>query len=139
ELALLLRLEALGGERREHVIEGPGVAHAGDRAIGREHELAFHGDPDVRMSGGRRGCARGCRQRHRDGEKETFGHAFGSPSLGGTISRTAAEWRRNRRSTTPRSPDDTKVTRPPPRRRRADRGRLRGFRQGAAPPRPRAP
>src|SRR5215471_19159582 len=49
ELALLLRLDALGREYREHVVEGPGVAHAGHRSVGPVDDLALDGHPDVGM------------------------------------------------------------------------------------------
>src|SRR5262249_48273776 len=56
ELALRLRLDTLGGEHGEHVVEGPGVANAGHRSVGCVDELALDGHPDVRMR--MRSCGR---------------------------------------------------------------------------------
>ena len=65
ELTLLFRLDALGGEHRKHVVERPGMMHAGHRAVRRIDELALHRDPDVRM----RGCRTGKRKTGDDNQK----------------------------------------------------------------------
>ena len=54
ELTLGLLLQALDGIGREHVVECPGVADAGDRAIRRVHQFGLHGHPHMRMRERRR-------------------------------------------------------------------------------------
>ena len=63
--ALGLGLDPLERIGREHVVKGPGVAHAGDRAVGGVDHLAFRGDPDMRM-----GLGRGSTQRDAAGERD---------------------------------------------------------------------
>jgi hypothetical protein len=48
--AVVLRFQALRGEQREHVIEVPVVANAGNRTVGGIDKLAHHGHPDMRVS-----------------------------------------------------------------------------------------
>src|SRR5262249_35511527 len=124
---------------REHVVEGPGVAHAGHRSVGRVDELALDGHPDVRMRLRRCGRDDETRKRRRSAKKETTNHRFarhGSPACspnfscaqahditdcGGMEARNAIAptWQSNAKST-------------PPRRRRL--GCLRMFHPDAAPP-----
>ena len=47
--ALGLGLDALQGIGREHVVKGPGMADARDRAVGGVDQFAAAGDPDVWM------------------------------------------------------------------------------------------
>ena len=94
EQALLLGLQPLGGEGREHLVERPGMAHAGDRAVGRIDELALHGDPDVRMGKRRVGRREPTGQRCNEGKAKTAGHRVIGPKRRGTISFSAAETRR---------------------------------------------
>src|SRR5262249_10849934 len=75
ELALLLRLDALGREYREHVVEGPGVAHAGHRSVGPVDDLALDGHPDVGTRG-RGGRYDGPRKAPQSTEKTTMHHRF---------------------------------------------------------------
>ena len=49
ELPLGLLVQALGGVGREHVVEGPGMTHAGDRAVRRVDKLLGHRHPDMRV------------------------------------------------------------------------------------------
>ena len=96
ELALLLRLDALGREHREHVIEGPGVAHPGHGAIGRIDELALHGHPDVRVRAGHSARNHDTGECGQVGKDKTADHGFARQARRScaTISGTAAEWRR---------------------------------------------
>ena len=50
ELALGFGLDPHGRESRKHVVEGPGMTHAGDRAVGGIKQVGLDRCPDVRMS-----------------------------------------------------------------------------------------
>ncbi len=69
ELALGFGLDPHGCESREHVVEGPGMTHAGDRAVGGIEQVGLDRRPDVRM-----GLCLARRQDCRGGDKHSQAH-----------------------------------------------------------------
>ena len=69
ELALGFGLDSHGRESREHVVEGPGMTHAGDRAVGGIEQVGLDRRPDVRM-----GLCLARRQDCRGGDEHSQAH-----------------------------------------------------------------